>query len=97
MPKRTHDGANNVPRGRKRVYPEPAGLPLHLCPACGLLHPTKPLLSYPEVAGFIGKTVSTMYSLVSRKKFPEAATRKMISPKWDSCVVARWFFGKENA
>jgi predicted DNA-binding transcriptional regulator AlpA len=78
-----------------RIYPEPIVLPLHVCPVCGFEHPTKSRLSYPEVAGYIEKTVSTLYSMVSRGTFPPASTRKGISPQWSSCVVARWLFGRE--
>jgi len=77
----------------------PAALPVSLCAACGFDHPkpkgvalpsgVSPFLTPAELATFIGKRLSTVYSEKSRGKLPPPLARPG-NPRWDPCRIATW-------
>lgn len=74
-------------------------LPVSLCAACGFDHPkpkgvalpsgVSPFLTPAELATFIGKQLSTVYSEKSRGRLPPPLARPG-NPRWDPCRIATW-------
>jgi hypothetical protein len=77
----------------------PLALPVSLCAGCDFNHPkpkgvalpsgVSPFLTPAELAAFIGKRLSTIYSEKSRGKLPPPLARPG-NPRWDPCRIARW-------
>lgn len=65
------------------------------CERCGLDHPTKAVLTYPEIASFTRFAVASLYSYHSRGgSMPRPYGRKNGNPKWSSCSIAKWIAGR---
>lgn len=74
--------------------PEPE-LEVRRCDRCGLDHPIKTLLTYPEIARFTRFAIASLYAYHSRGAvLPRPYGRKNGNPRWTSCSIAKWIAGQ---
>ena len=100
--------ARAAARPRAAVHkspPLPSVLPIRACAACGFEHPkpkgeqpdgASPFLNPSELAGFLGKRVSSIYSEKSRGQLPAPIGAGRSNPRWDPCVIASWLHGQSK-